>query len=76
MITISIDDMKRDLIGYLRRVRAGETLLITEADQPVAELKPILNTTDRGVKQSRPFALCEGEFVVPDGFDDPLPEEI
>lgn len=25
---------------------------------------------------SRPFGLCQGEFVVPDEFDEPLPEEI
>jgi hypothetical protein len=24
----------------------------------------------------RPFGLCAGEFVVPDDFDDPLPEDI
>jgi hypothetical protein len=24
----------------------------------------------------RPFGLCEGDFVVPDDFDAPLPEEI
>lgn len=27
-------------------------------------------------KQLRPFGLCTGEFVVPDNFDAPLPEEI
>ena len=26
--------------------------------------------------QLRPFGLCEGEFVVPDNFNDPLPEDI
>lgn len=26
--------------------------------------------------QRRPFGLCAGEFVVPDDFDSPLPEEI
>jgi hypothetical protein len=27
-------------------------------------------------KQLRPFGLCAGEFIVPDNFDEPLPEEI
>jgi hypothetical protein len=27
-------------------------------------------------KQPRPFGLCTGEFTVPDGFDEPLSEEI
>lgn len=75
-MTISIDDMQRDLIGYLRRVQAGETLVITEANKPVAEIKPVSGTTDQNDKQLRPFALCEGEFVVSDDFDAPLPEEI
>lgn len=28
------------------------------------------------LEKMRPSGLCEGEFVVPDDFDDPLPEEI
>ena len=27
-------------------------------------------------KKQRPFGLCAGEFVVPEDFDAPLPEEI
>lgn len=26
--------------------------------------------------ERRPFGLCAGEFIVPDDFDNPLPEEI
>lgn len=76
MITINIDDMQRDLIGCLRRVQAGETLVITQANKPLAEIKPVSATADQTIKQLRPFALCEGEFVVPDDFNAPLPEEI
>lgn len=76
MTTISVDDMQRDLIGYLRRVQAGETLVITQADKPVAEVKPVTEPSRQDVKQLRPFALCAGMFVVPDDFDAPLPEEI
>ena len=28
------------------------------------------------IKKLRPFGLCAGEFVVPEDFDAPLPEEI
>lgn len=28
------------------------------------------------VKSRRPFGLAKGEFVVPDDFDDPLPDEV
>ncbi len=72
MSTITIDEIRRDLIGYLKRVKAGETFLVIDADQPVAEIKPV---TQMGAGP-RPYALCAGEFRVPDDFDMPLPEEI
>ena len=79
MVTINIDDIQRDLVGYLHRVRAGETLLVLEADQPVAEIKPFRAFEPElavGVGEPRPFGLCAREFVVPDDFDAPLPEDI
>ena len=79
MMTINIDDMEQDLVGYLHRVRAGETLLVLESNQPVAEIKPFRAfEPDSAVRSGdpRPFGLCAGEFVVPDDFDAPLPEDI
>lgn len=70
MTTISIDDMQRDLVGYLHRVQAGETLLVLEANQPLAEIKPFRDFAV-GVGEPRLFGLCAGEFVVPDDFDAP-----
>ena len=75
MVTVDISDIQQDLSGYLHRVQAGETLLVLEADKPLAEIKPV---DDFGVKikKPRPFGLCAGDFVVPDDFDAPLPEDI
>jgi prevent-host-death family protein len=72
MIQVSIDEIKRDFPAYLQRVEAGETLVIVEAGKPVAEIKPILSDSS----SLRPFGLCAGEFIVPDDFDEPLPENI
>ncbi|MFB2982712.1 type II toxin-antitoxin system Phd/YefM family antitoxin [Microseira sp. BLCC-F43] len=72
MITISLDEIQRDLLGYLQRVQAGETFVILQADKPVAEIKQVRLSA----KQFRPFGLCAGEFRTPDDFDAPLPEEI
>ena len=79
MVTISIDDMQRDLVGYLHRVKAGETLLVLETSLPLAEIKPVREFGEHfavGVGGPRPFGTCAGEFVVPDDFDAPLPEDI
>ena len=72
MTLVSIDEIKRDLSGYLRRVESGETLVIIQAGKPVAELKPVSPAS----RQLRPFGLGAGDFVVPDDFDEPLPESV
>lgn len=70
-MNVTVDDLQRDPLQYLRRVEAGETIVIVRQDKAIAELKPI--TTNN---QLRPFGLCAGEFTVPDDFDDPLPEDM
>ena len=72
MATISISEIQQDISGYLRRVQAGEILVITDDNRPIAEIKPVSS----GPQGLRPFGLCAGEFEVPDDFDDPLPDEI
>lgn len=76
MNTISVDEIQGDLTGCLQRVQAGETLLIMQFGQPVAEIKPVLPADAGAAHSLRPIGLAEGEFVVPDDFDDPLPEDI
>ncbi len=77
MTTISVDDIQYDLVGYLDRVQAGETLLITQAGRPVAEINPVKSVEpDDLLLTRRPSGLAEGQFVVPDDFDDPLPDDI
>ena len=72
MITVNIDEMQRDLPGYLQRVSAGETLIIMQGDKPIAELKPVAQVEPN----MRPFGLCAGEFTVPPDFDAPLPNAV
>lgn len=72
MQKVTVDDIQRDPLKYLNQVEAGESFVIVQADKPIAELKPITRTS----KQQRPFGLCAGEFILPDDFDAPLPEEI
>ncbi|MHA1749521.1 MAG: type II toxin-antitoxin system Phd/YefM family antitoxin [Promethearchaeota archaeon] len=74
MTQISVNEMKRDLLSFLHRVESGETLVIVKTGKPVAEIKPL--SLDSPPKKSRPFGLCAGEFIVPDDFNEPLPENI
>jgi antitoxin (DNA-binding transcriptional repressor) of toxin-antitoxin stability system len=71
MTTVSVYEFQQDPLGYLGRVQAGETLRVTRNDRPIAEIRSIAGSS-AGL---RPYGLCEGEFVVPDDFDAPLPEQ-
>ncbi len=77
MTTISIDEIQHDLMGCLNRVQAGETPLVTQAGRPVAEINPVKSSeTEDLLLTRRPSELAEGQFVVPDDFDDPWPDEL
>lgn len=71
-IQISEDEIKRNLTAYLRRVQAGETVVIVTKGKPLVEMRPL----DLATQAKRPMGLVAGEFTVPDDFDGPLPENI
>jgi antitoxin (DNA-binding transcriptional repressor) of toxin-antitoxin stability system len=70
-MNVSVEEVTRDPEGFLHRVIEGETLVITQHDRLVAEVRPI-----KAVRRPRPFGLAAGSFVVPDDFDDPLPDDL
>ncbi len=72
MSTISVQEIQRDPNGFLGRVEAGEAFVIVRGELPLAEVRPVVTA----IAQPRPFGLCAGQFTVPDGFDQPLPEDI
>jgi antitoxin (DNA-binding transcriptional repressor) of toxin-antitoxin stability system len=41
MLNVTVDEIQRDPLKYLRQVEAGETLVIVRSDKPIAELRPI-----------------------------------
>jgi antitoxin (DNA-binding transcriptional repressor) of toxin-antitoxin stability system len=72
MIKVNIAEAKAQLSKYLRKVEQGETVVLARRNRPVAEIRRI-KVRPRG---RRPMGLCAGEFVVPENFDAPLPEEL
>jgi antitoxin (DNA-binding transcriptional repressor) of toxin-antitoxin stability system len=71
MSTITVQDIERDPLAFLRRLEAGEAFLVVRGDHALAEVRPVPAAARR-----RPYGLCAGEFTVPDDFDHPLPEEV
>jgi antitoxin (DNA-binding transcriptional repressor) of toxin-antitoxin stability system len=70
-MNVTVEEVTQDPEGVLHRVLEGETLVVTQHDRPVAEIRPI-----EQARRPRPFGLAAGTFTVADDFDDPLPEEI
>lgn len=70
MIEVGVHEAKTQLSRLLRRVAAGEEVLIKRGGEPVAKIVKL----DPGPR--RRLGQDEGLFVVPDDFDDPLPDDL
>lgn len=70
MTTVGVHEAKTHLSRLLRRVAAGEEILITSGGRPAARLVPVEQPKERE------FGIDEGLFTVPDDFDEPLPDEM
>ena len=69
--TVNIHEAKTHFSKLLRRVARGEEVVIARAGQPIARLSPIAPQ-----RKPRVPGSAKGLVVIPDDFDDPLPEEI
>ncbi len=67
---VNVHDAKTHLSRLLRRVAAGEEIVIARAGVPVARLVPVEE------RRKRVFGIDKGVFQVPDDFDAPLPDEV
>ena len=65
-------EAKAKLSEVLKKVEAGELVILTRRNRPIVEFRAV-GSNQTG---ARPYGLCRGEFVVPDDFDDPLPDDI
>jgi antitoxin (DNA-binding transcriptional repressor) of toxin-antitoxin stability system len=73
MVRVTVDQFRHDFAGLIKRVEAGETLLVLgDEEKAIAEVKPMAPPA----RSLRPAGLCAGEFQVPDDFDQPLPEHV
>ena len=67
---MNVHEAKTHLSRLLRRVAAGEEIVIARAGRPLAKLVPIAPSG------TRTFGTDSGRFEVPDDFDEPLPDAV
>lgn len=67
--SVGVHEAKTQLSQLLRRVAAGEEIVITRRGREVARLVPPAR------RARRRLGFDRGRFAVPDDFDAPLPDE-
>jgi prevent-host-death family protein len=67
---VGVHEAKTHLSRLLRRVAAGEEIVITSGGRPTARLVPM------GETAPREFGIDRGVVIVEDDFDAPLPDEV
>lgn len=67
---VNVHEAKTHLSRLLRRVAAGEEIVIARGGVPIARLVPVETA------RPRRFGTDRGLFTVPDDFDRPLPEDV
>ena len=71
MAQVNIHQAKTHLSQLLTRAALGEDIVIAKSGKPVVRLVPIEEPP-----QDPTLGQDEGLYVVPDDFNDPLPEDI
>jgi prevent-host-death family protein len=71
MINVNVHEAKTHLSRLLERVAAGEEIIISKANKPMAKLTPLSKP-----QMDRVPGLDKGVIQIPDDFDAPLPEDV
>ena len=71
MKRVNMHDAKTNLSRYVAELKPGETLVLCNRNEPVAELRSL---TKKPKKKPR-IGAGKGEFTVPDSFFEPMPDE-
>lgn len=69
-VVVNVHDAKTHFSRLLERVAAGDEVTIAKAGKPVARLVAI------GPVGRRILGTDAGRFVVPDDFNEPLPDDV
>jgi antitoxin (DNA-binding transcriptional repressor) of toxin-antitoxin stability system len=71
MKRVNMHDAKTHLSRYVAELAPGETLILCNRNKPVAEIRSLA-----GKARKPRIGVSKGEFVVPDSFFEPLPDEL
>jgi len=71
MILVNIHEVKSKLSEYIEAAIKGEHVVICKRNQPVVELRAIVQQRT----EPRPMGLAQGLITIPESFFEPLPDD-
>jgi len=74
--TVSIHEAKTNLSKLVKRAAAGETIYIGAYGRPDVALTAVNQKKINAKLRARAFGCMKGKMVLPEGWDDPLPDDI
>ena len=72
MIQLNIHEAKTHLSKYLQDLTEDEPILLCKRNVPIAK---IIGLKKKPIKK-RAIGLAKGDFIPPDDFNDPLPDDV
>ena len=79
MRTVTVSKLKASLSAFLRQVKAGEEVIVTERGRPIAKLTPVVSTTmlpEHLAEMEKQGLIKRGSGKLPaDFWDFPRPED-
>ena len=70
-VAVNVHEAKTHLSRLLDQALAGEDVIIMRSGKPLVKLTPLPSAP-----RPRVVGSGKGDFIVPDNFDAPLPDEI
>ncbi len=67
---IDVQKSKIEIQDLVSWIKAGEEIILTEGDKPIARIVPIISSTKERIPD-----LHAGQVWTSDDFDDPLPND-
>ncbi|MBE9011933.1 type II toxin-antitoxin system Phd/YefM family antitoxin [Pseudanabaenaceae cyanobacterium LEGE 13415] len=72
MESVTVHQAETNFSQILSRVELGEEIVISDQGVPIAKLVPVRSSSRRRSS----LGMDRGKFVVPEDFNDPLPDDI
>ena len=74
--TVSIHEAKTNLSRLVKQAAAGETIYIGAYGKPDVALTAVNQKKINAELRKKAFGCMKGKMVLPEGWDDPLPDDI